>query len=113
MPAAGFVAALAGIFERSPWVAEAVVAQRPFSSLAALHETMNAAVRAVDDAQKVAFLRQHPELAGKAAQARTMTADSKSEQDTAGLTRLSPEEFQRLHDLNKAYAGKFGFPFII
>jgi 2-oxo-4-hydroxy-4-carboxy-5-ureidoimidazoline decarboxylase len=108
-----FVAALGGIFEHSPWVAEAVVVQRPFSTLAALHEAMKGAVRAVDNAQKLAFLRQHPELAGKAAQAGSMTADSTSEQDSAGLARLSPEEFQDLRDLNKAYAGKFGFPFII
>jgi 2-oxo-4-hydroxy-4-carboxy-5-ureidoimidazoline decarboxylase len=113
MRRAEFVAALGGIFEHSPWVAEAVVAQRPFSNLAALHEAMKGAVRAVDDAQKLAFLRQHPELAGKAAQADSMTADSKSEQDSAGLTRLSSEELQDLRDLNKAYAGKFGFPFII
>src|SRR5262249_30281767 len=113
MPAAEFVAALGGIFEHSPWVAEAVVKGRPFATLVALHESMTKTVRAIDDPQKLAFLRQHPELAGKAAQAGTMTADSKSEQDSAGLTRLSAEEFARFHALNKAYADKFGFPFIV
>jgi 2-oxo-4-hydroxy-4-carboxy-5-ureidoimidazoline decarboxylase len=110
---AEFVAALGGIFEHSPWVAEAVVALRPFSTLAALHEAMKGAVRAVDDARKLAFLRQHPELAGKAAQAGSMTADSTSEQDSAGLTRLSSEELQDLRNLNMEYAKKFGYPFII
>jgi 2-oxo-4-hydroxy-4-carboxy-5-ureidoimidazoline decarboxylase len=113
MTPAEFVGALAGIFEHSPWVAEAVVGQRPFATRGALHEAMKAAVRAVGDAKKLAFLRQHPELAGKAAQAGAMTADSQSEQDSAGLGRLSAQEFERLSDLNKAYAAKFGFPFII
>ena len=109
----GFVRVLGGIFEHSPWVAEAVAGQRPFAGLAALHEAMKAAVHAVDDAQKLALLKRHPELAGKPAQADTMTADSKSEQDSAGLNRLSAEEFERFGALNKAYNDKFGFPFII
>jgi 2-oxo-4-hydroxy-4-carboxy-5-ureidoimidazoline decarboxylase len=113
IPPAEFVVALGGIFEHSPWVAEAVVGRRPFASLLALHEAMTKAVRAIDDPKKRAFLRQHPELAGKAAQAGAMTADSKFEQDSAGLTRLSAEELARFQALNKAYVDKFGFPFII
>jgi 2-oxo-4-hydroxy-4-carboxy-5-ureidoimidazoline decarboxylase len=113
MPPAEFVIALGGIFEHSPWVATAVVDGRPFATPSALHEAMKAAVRAVDNSQKLALLRMHPELSGKAAQAGSMTADSKSEQDSAGLNRLSAEEFERFGALNEAYAEKFGFPFII
>ncbi len=113
MAPAEFVRALGGIFEHSPWVAEAIVGQRPFASLAALHEAMTKTVRAVDDAQKLAFLRRHPELAGRAAQAGSMTPDSTREQDSAGLNRLGAEEFERFGALNRAYNDKFGFPFII
>jgi 2-oxo-4-hydroxy-4-carboxy-5-ureidoimidazoline decarboxylase len=112
-PPAQFVAALGGIFEHSPWVAEAVVGRRPFATLGALHDAMTGAVRAVDDARKLALLRQHPDLAGKAARAGAMTADSVSEQGSAGLDRLSEQEFERFGALNSAYMEKFGFPFIV
>ena len=108
-----FVAALGGVFEHSPWVAEAVVDRRPFASLAALHEAMKSVVRAKTDEEKLALLRIHPDLAGKAAQAGTMTAESKSEQGSAGLDHLSPAEFERFQKLNTAYAKKFNFPFIV
>lgn len=108
-----FIAALGGIFEHSPWVAEAVVDRRPFVSLTALHEAMKAAVRAKTDDEKLVLLRIHPDLAGKAAQSGTMTTDSKSEQGSAGLDRLSPAEFERFQELNAAYNKKFGFPFIV
>ncbi len=108
-----FVAALGGIFEHSPWVAEAVIDQRPFATLAELHERMKAAVRTADDARKLILLNAHPDLAGRAAQAGIMTAESKSEQGSAGLDQLSNAEFERFHILNSAYMAKFGFPFII
>jgi 2-oxo-4-hydroxy-4-carboxy-5-ureidoimidazoline decarboxylase len=108
-----FVAVLAAIYEHSPWVAEAVAARRPFASLADLHESMSAVVREASDMSKRALLKAHPDLAGKAARAGELTADSKSEQHSAGLDRLSDQEFNELHRLNKAYHDKFGFPFII
>jgi 2-oxo-4-hydroxy-4-carboxy-5-ureidoimidazoline decarboxylase len=108
-----FAVALGGIFEHSPWVAEAVVHKRPFATLAALHQAMTDAVRAVDDTRKLALLRQHPDLAGKAARAGVMTSDSVSEQGSAGLDRLSEPEFERFGRLNSAYMKKFGFPFIV
>jgi 2-oxo-4-hydroxy-4-carboxy-5-ureidoimidazoline decarboxylase len=109
----GFIAALGAIYEHSPWVAEAVVAKRPFATLAALHDGMSGAVMAADDARKLALLKAHPDLAGKAARSGALTADSKSEQASAALDRLSEEEFAEFHRLNEIYRGKFGFPFII
>ncbi len=108
-----FVLALGGIFEHSAWVAEAVADHRPFATLAELHECMKAAVRRMDNARKLILLNAHPDLAGKAAQAGTMTSESKFEQGSAGLDRLSKNEFDRFHSLNVEYAAKFGFPFII
>ena len=63
--------------------------------------------------EQVALLRAHPELAGKEAQAGTMTGDSTAEQGGAGLNALSREEIARISDLNRRYREKFGFPFII
>ena len=110
---AQFVAALGSIYEHSPWVAEAVAAKRPFATLKALNDAMNAAVRAAGDESKLVLLRAHPDLAGKAVRANELTADSRSEQHGAGLDRLSDAEFAEFHRLNKAYRDKFGFPFFI
>jgi len=110
---AEFVAALGAIYEHSPWMAEAVAGKRPFASLTALHDAMRGAVMAAEPARKLALINAHPDLAGKAARAGTMTADSKAEQGGAGLDRLSDAEFEKFHRLNTAYRGKFGFPFIV
>jgi 2-oxo-4-hydroxy-4-carboxy-5-ureidoimidazoline decarboxylase len=108
-----FVAALGSVFEASPWVAEHTWEARPFAAVSALHDAMAAAVRAAPPAERVALLRAHPDLAGKAARAGAMTADSVGEQATAGLDRLSDEEYERFDRLNRAYRERFGFPFII
>ncbi len=108
-----FVQALGGIFEHSPWVAERAFAARPFASAAALHGAMVAAVERADREDQLRLLRAHPELAGKEADAGTLTADSTAEQKGAGLVNLSPAEKARIARLNADYRAKFGFPFII
>jgi 2-oxo-4-hydroxy-4-carboxy-5-ureidoimidazoline decarboxylase len=110
---AGFIAALGDTYEHAPWVAEAVVGQRPFATLTALHEAMTSAIRAAPAETRSALIKGHPDLAGKAARAGAMTADSKAEQASAGLDRLSDAEFKEFHRLNNAYREKFKFPFIV
>ena len=109
----GFVAMLGDIYEHAPWVAERAWARRPFENVSALHEAMMATVRAEPVEERLALINGHPDLAGKAAVADTMTRDSKAEQASAGLDRLSTEEFAHFHELNNAYRQKFAFPFII
>ncbi|MEJ8810251.1 2-oxo-4-hydroxy-4-carboxy-5-ureidoimidazoline decarboxylase [Variovorax ureilyticus] len=106
-----FVAALGGVFEHSPWVATQAWAERPFASIDHLHRTMIGVVRATSREVRIDFLRMHPELAGKEAQAGTMTDHSTAEQ--AGLNALTRDELQTLRRLNAEYAAKHGFPFII
>jgi 2-oxo-4-hydroxy-4-carboxy-5-ureidoimidazoline decarboxylase len=108
-----FVAALAGVFEHAPWVAEAAHRKVPFATVAALHQNLLDAVRAVPRDQQLAFVKRHPELGSKVAQAGNLTAESKSEQGSLGLDRLSADEFAKFDKLNAAYRQKFGFPFII
>ncbi len=110
---AAFVAALGGVFEHSPWIAEGAWARRPFASVDSLHAAMTAVVRASGKAKQLALLRAHPELAGKAMVRRELTVDSSREQSGAGLTECSPEEFARLQALNARYTAKFGFPFVL
>ena len=110
---AAFMASIGDVFEHAPWVAERAHAARPFASVAALHAAMMLAVREAPRERQLAFLRGHPELAGKVARAGAMTADSKSEQGGLGLDRLSAKDFARFERANAAYAKKFGFPFIV
>jgi 2-oxo-4-hydroxy-4-carboxy-5-ureidoimidazoline decarboxylase len=108
-----FIAALGDIFENAPWVAEAVLAKRPFASLAALFEAMTAAVSSSSREMQLALIFGHPDLAGKAARTGDITVHSRAEQSSAGLDRLTEAEFAAFHRLNDSYRAKFGFPFII
>ena len=110
---AAFTEQLADIFEHSPWVPERAWAYRPFASLDALHQCMVTVVRHASAAEKQALIKAHPELAGKQAEAGTLTASSTREQRGAGLDQCSPEELLRLRALNARYMEKFDFPFII
>ncbi|MBV8680431.1 MAG: 2-oxo-4-hydroxy-4-carboxy-5-ureidoimidazoline decarboxylase [Aquitalea sp.] len=113
LPFDAFVAALGGIFEHSPWVAERTAGLRPFHSVAALAAVMAGEVDKAGYAAQIALIRAHPELAGKAAIRGELTMESTAEQAGAGLDQCSPEEFSRLNALNRAYLDKFGFPFIL
>jgi 2-oxo-4-hydroxy-4-carboxy-5-ureidoimidazoline decarboxylase len=113
MDRAGFVRKFGGIFEKSPWVAEKAFDKRPFASIDDLHAAMVMAAKNAPAAQQLALLQSHPDLAGKEAQAGTMTASSVAEQASAGLNALSAAEMTELSALNAAYKAKFGFPFII
>ncbi|MCA3217163.1 MAG: 2-oxo-4-hydroxy-4-carboxy-5-ureidoimidazoline decarboxylase [Burkholderiales bacterium] len=110
---AQFAALLAGTYEHSPWVVEGAADRRPFSSLAALRRALVEVVRGAGRERQLALLRAHPELAGKAMVAQTLTAESTHEQGRAGLTDCTPAEFARLQELNAAYNAKFGWPFIL
>ena len=113
MRPAEFVAALGGVFEHSPWIAERAFAIRPFADTAALHAAMVDVVRGASRDEQLGLLRAHPELAGREAQSGTLTAHSTAEQRSAGLNALSREEMDRVVRLNRAYREQFGFPFII
>jgi 2-oxo-4-hydroxy-4-carboxy-5-ureidoimidazoline decarboxylase len=110
---ADFVAALGGIFEHSPWIAGRAFPARPFAAVAALHDAMMAVLAAASPEEKLALARAHPELGGKVARAGEMAEASRQEQGALGLDRLSDAEFARFEAMNAAYAGRFGFPFII
>ncbi len=108
-----FVRALGDIFEHTPGIARAVYAKRPFASLGALYEAVETAVRGQPRDDQVRLLQAHPDLAGKAARAGTLTADSKAEQSSAGLDQLSEEQYARFLKLNNEYREKFDIPFIV
>jgi 2-oxo-4-hydroxy-4-carboxy-5-ureidoimidazoline decarboxylase len=113
MPLPAFLAALGGVFEHSPWIAEQAFSARPFASVAALHEAMVNAVKRAPRERQLALLNAHPELAGKEAQAGALTSSSTAEQASAGLNALNREQMLTLARWNREYRDKFGFPFII
>ena len=90
----GFVAALAGIFEHSPWIAERAAAYRPFASRLQLLDRLRDVIAAASVEEQLALIRAHPELAGKAAIRNELTVESSREQQGAGLNACTPEEFR-------------------
>ena len=105
-----------GIYEDSPWIADETweqiknSARVTFGDLAAAMERV---VEQAPEADKLALLRAHPELAGRAALAGELTENSAKEQAGAGLDACSPAELAKITHLNAAYGAKFCFPFII
>lgn len=110
---ATFVQRLGGVAEGSPWVAEAAWVRRPFADRDALARAFADAIREAPPQRQLALVRVHPDLAGRAAVARQLTADSAREQAGAGLDRLTPEQFATFGERNAAYRARFGFPFVI
>ena len=110
---ADFVRIVGPVFEHSPWIAEAAWPNRPFADLARLHRALCQAVCAASQEQQLALIRAHPDLAGRAAMAGTLTRESTNEQASAGLDQLTPGEFEKFRQSNAAYREKFGFPFVI
>ena len=110
---AAFAAALDGVYEHSPWIAEKAALKRPFATLAQLKLALVTVLRDAGRDAQVALVRAHPELAGKAMVSQTLTAESTNEQGKAGLTECTPAEFAHIQKLNAAYNAKFGFPFTL
>jgi OHCU decarboxylase len=112
MDLAAFTAALGPVVEHSPWVAETAWQRRPFKSLEGVHLAFDAAIRTAPAERRLQVLQAHPELAGREAEAGTLTASSAAEQRAARLDRLTAEELAALRALNAGYRARFGFPFI-
>jgi 2-oxo-4-hydroxy-4-carboxy-5-ureidoimidazoline decarboxylase len=108
-----FVELFGGVFEHAPWIAEQAFDAGPFPSIGALHGAMAEAMRGASRERQLALIRAHPDLAGRAAVAGSLTPASAAEQTGAGLDRCTPEEFTRFRELNDSYKRKFGFPFIL
>ena len=110
---ASFQRAYGHLFEHSPWVVQRAWDRRPFADAAALHAAFLRVIDGADIAERLNLIRAHPRLADKAAIAAGLTASSQIEQSSAGLDRLTCEEYRNFQGLNHAYDSRFGFPFII
>lgn len=110
--AEAFVAAFGDVAEHSPWVAERAAEARPFADPEVAIAAFQSAIGDAAPETRLALIRLHPDLAGKAALAGELAEDSRREQAGAGLDSLTAEEFERFTRLNEAYKARFGFPFI-
>ncbi len=109
-----FVAALSGIFEHSPWVAEAALAKRPFASIDAASRRHGD--RIVDHGRRSAATcvdQRPPGACRQGCCARRTHARVHARAERRGPRSCTQEEFDRLQALNAAYREKFGFPFIL
>lgn len=105
-----------GVYEHSPWIASGAhekLAGDNLDTVDGLHSTMKDILAGADEPDQMKLICAHPDLAGKLAVGEELTAESKSEQQGAGLDRCSPEEFEEFQKLNTDYKQKFGFPYII
>lgn len=100
-----FVERFGGVFEHSPWIAEAAfdagltTAQDGAEGLGA---AMAAVLRAAPAERQRAVIDAHPDLAGKLAQARRLTPESAAEQASAGLDALTDDERARFTQPKRA-----------
>jgi chitin deacetylase len=111
-----FVATYGSIFEHSPWIAERAYQLElgpAHDTALGLHNALARMFRSASEAERLGVLNAHPDLAGKLAQAKRLTAESTHEQSSAGLDALTDEERAEFQRLNAAYVAKHGFPFII
>jgi OHCU decarboxylase len=111
-----FVALYGRVYEHSPWVAETAWSRglkAQHDTVEGLHEILAAIVDAAPHDRQLALLNAHPDLAGRLAVRGELTAESTSEQASAGLDKCSPDEFRRFTELNETYRRKFPFPFIM
>ncbi|MDD2879399.1 MAG: 2-oxo-4-hydroxy-4-carboxy-5-ureidoimidazoline decarboxylase [Rhodoferax sp.] len=104
---------LDGLYEHSPWIAQAALKNRPFKSINHLKFALAEVVSQATKEQQLSLIKAHPELAGKAMVSQSLTVESSNEQNKAGLTNCSADEFARLQQLNASYNAKFGWPFIL
>src|SRR3981189_761753 len=102
-----FVAALANIFEYSPWIAEQAASSRPFTGVKQLFEAMKGAVDPPRPELRLALIKAHPDLANKTQRAAGLTAESNAEQNSVGLDRLSDAEYAAFGRAGTAYRSKF------
>ncbi|GAN53838.1 2-oxo-4-hydroxy-4-carboxy-5-ureidoimidazoline decarboxylase [Tanticharoenia sakaeratensis] len=108
-----FVERFGALYEHSPWVAADAARRRPFASFDAMRAALSDAVRAAGPERQLALVRAHPELGHRAGIDPDLSRESRSEQGTVGLDRLTPDEYAHFRALNDAYSAKFAMPFVI
>ena len=111
LPKSDFIKVFGNIFESSSWISEELYKLKPFDGFEELSTKILDIFENATKESQIKILRAHPDLANKT-KIGSLTADSKNEQNSAGLDKCTPEEFDEFKNFNFKYKKKFGFPFI-
>ena len=113
---ADFVARYGAVYEHSSWMAEALWDL----GLNLSHDTVEGLLRgfrsvlaSAPTEVQLQLINAHPDLAGRAALAGDLTADSSEEQASAGLDQCTQSELDRFTTMNDQYKKQFSHPFIM
>jgi OHCU decarboxylase len=109
LPDEEFIARFGPLFQGPPWIAAEVARMRPFDSLYAMRHALHGVLFDAPPERRRALIDSYPDIAAKVA----LGQGSRRDQASAGLNRLTPEEYERFDALNEIYHEKFGFPFVI
>lgn len=109
-----FLRLFGGVYEASPWVAEAAWKDGAVDMFGGdLPVLLRDVVDNASRERQIELLRAHPDLAGRLALAGEVTQESRGEQSGAGLDQCMPDELTEFQALNDLYHERFGFPFIL
>jgi xanthine permease len=130
-----FVERFGSLFQGPPWIAEAAYNERPFESVYELRRAFQDAMFDAPPERQLELIRSYPglgrmvetdqastdvgisqenyEMLKTASVGRLLGPESLRDQSSAGLDRLTPEEYEKFQRLNNAYREKFDFPLII
>jgi 2-oxo-4-hydroxy-4-carboxy--5-ureidoimidazoline (OHCU) decarboxylase len=129
-----FVEKFARLFQGGDWIAASAWEKRPFQSLYELRRAFQEAVFDAPPERQLELIRSYPDLGRMLKPEQTSSSaqssqnvyevmqipvegllgpESLRDQGSAGLDRLSPEEYESFSSLNQAYRDKFGFPLVV
>ena len=134
-----FVDKVGRFFQGGDWIAESAWEKRPFQSIYELRRALQEAVFNAPSERQVELIRSYPDLGrmlkpeqtslGAGSRDRSgsynvldvmqirvaglLAVESLRDQSSAGLDRLSPEEYESFSKLNSDYRDKFGFPLVV
>ena len=104
-----FVSVFGNVFEKTIWIAERAYALKPFKNYEELSSKILETYENSTKEKHLEIFNSHPNLAVE----KTLTEDSKKEQNSSKLDQCSKKEFEEFKKLNVEYKKKFLFPFII
>src|SRR6266571_1188145 len=129
-----FVEKFGRLFQGGGWIAESAWQKHPFNSVYELRRAFQETVFDAPPERQLELIQSYPDL-GRALKSEQTPSSSEPaynayeimqipvegllgleslrDQSSAGLDRLSPEEYESFSKLNNAYRDKFGFPLVV
>jgi len=103
-----FVAAFGRLFQGPTDVVGRAYDRRPFADTGALRTAFQEALFAAPREEQQALMAAYPDLGGD-----LLDGDSRTDQESAGLTRLADDDRDEFAEVAAAYRERFGIPLIV